>query len=104
VDRRADLRRVRWGSGAPLSLGRARPCDEAPRCGAASPSPISCWPTTPSPSRPAACTRPAIACAGRAPARSLPWGRADEAATELTALVAEDPLREELVAELMGAR
>jgi DNA-binding SARP family transcriptional activator len=30
-------------------------------------------------------------------------GRADEAATELTALVAEDP-REELVAELMGAR
>ena len=31
-------------------------------------------------------------------------GRSDEAATELAALVAEDPLREELVAELMSAR
>jgi predicted ATPase/DNA-binding SARP family transcriptional activator len=31
-------------------------------------------------------------------------GRPDEAATELAALVAEDPLREELVADLMSAR
>jgi DNA-binding SARP family transcriptional activator len=31
-------------------------------------------------------------------------GRPDEAAAELAGLVAEDPLREELVAELMGAR
>ena len=31
-------------------------------------------------------------------------GRSEEAATELAALVAEDPLREELVADLMGAR